>query len=365
MSTERVGVAAAFELRFLRAHPKSDFFQILLDESSKGPLTDSRRARDTHAPFAHRNAKIFEASAHHIVPATAAREFQRVFATLKRIRLLHVDYLSAPAPELEEFYPVRVWKKPYLGTEKSIDEINAKRGIEYRRLFDVRKNSGEIVMWGEANSGILRCQPDSGYVFNMNITNSGGYKVVKRMRLMPKREVDFEPSIYDSQTGLAIAEYVSPETSRMRYEQNSSSFSYTIEPEDIHVYFRENKDKQDGATSLSISFYDPSWNVIDPRRFNETNWGGLFQAGFLKGEIGPKEVVYDMAYPLPLFNGQTKYTDSKGEKASVKFATSWFSKYGYRNTGYFVFDFAIYKEAHWEMLIHFAKGMPQLGEIKD
>ena len=148
--------------------------------------------------------------------------------------MMHND--GSPAPELEEFYPVRVWKKPYLGTEKSIDEINAKRGIEYRRLFDVRKNSGEIVMWGEANSGILRCQPDSGYVFNMNITNSGGYKVVKRMRLMPKREVDFEPSIYDSQTGLAIAEYVSPETSRMRYEQNSSSFSYTIEPEDIHVY---------------------------------------------------------------------------------------------------------------------------------
>lgn len=277
--------------------------------------------------------------------------------------MMHND--GSPAPELEEFYPVRVWKKPYLGTEKSIDEINAKRGIEYRRLFDVRKNSGEIVMWGEANSGILRCQPDSGYVFNMNISNSGGYKVVKRMRLMPKREVDFEPSIYDSQTGLAIVEYVSPETSRMRYEQNSSSFSYTIEPEDIHVYFRENKDKQDGATSLSISFYDPSWNVIDPRRFNETNWGGLFQAGFLKGKIGPKEVVYDMAYPLPLFNGQTKYTDSKGEKASVKFAASWFTKYGYRNTGYFVFDFAIYKEAHWEMLIHFAKGMPQLGEIKD
>ena len=156
--------------------------------------------------------------------------------------MMHND--GSPAPELEEFYPVRVWKKPYLGTEKSIDEINAKRGIEYRRLFDVRKNSGEIVMWGEANSGILRCQPDSGYVFNMNISNSGGYKVVKRMRLMPKREVDFEPSIYDSQTGLAIAEYVSPETSRMRYEQNSSSFSYTIEPEDIHVYFRENKDKQ-------------------------------------------------------------------------------------------------------------------------
>lgn len=101
-------------------------------------------------------------------------------------------------------------------------------------------------------------------------------------------------------------------------------------------------------------------------RFNETNWGGLFQAGFLKGEIGPKEVVYDMAYPLPLFNGQTKYTDSKGEKASVKFATSWFSKYGLRNTLVILcLTLLSIKKLHWEMLIHFAKGMPQLGEIKD
>lgn len=128
--------------------------------------------------------------------------------------MMHND--GSPGARIGRVLSRACMEKPYLGTEKSIDEINAKRGIEYRRLFDVRKNSGEIVMWGEANSGILRCQPDSGYVFNMNITNSGGYKVVKRMRLMPKREVDFEPSIYDSQTGLAIAEYVSPETSRMQ-----------------------------------------------------------------------------------------------------------------------------------------------------
>ena len=283
--------------------------------------------------------------------------------TFEIVDMMHND--GTPAPELEEFYPVRVWQKPYLGTEKTIEEINAKRGIEYRRLFDVRKHSGEIIMWGEANSGILRCQPDSGYVFNMEITNSGGHKTVKKMRLMPKREMDYEPSIYDSETELAIAEYVSPETSRMRYQSSGSSFHYSIEPEDIHIYFRENKDKQDGATSLTISFYDPSWNVIDPRCFNETNWKGLFQAGFLKGQVGPEVVTYDMAYPLPLFAEKTQYTDSKGEKASVKFAASWLSKSGYRQTGFFVFDFAIYKEAHWEMLIHFPKGMPQLGEVRD
>ena len=56
-------------------------------------------------------------------------------------------------------------EKAISGDGETIEEINAKRGTEYRRLFDVIKHSGEIVMWGEANSGILRCQPDSGYIF--------------------------------------------------------------------------------------------------------------------------------------------------------------------------------------------------------
>ena len=77
----------------------------------------------------------------------------------------HVD--GTPAPELMEYYPVKVWKTPYLGSETSIDEINSKRTTEYRRLFDVRKHTGEFIMWAEANSSILRCQPDSGYILSL------------------------------------------------------------------------------------------------------------------------------------------------------------------------------------------------------
>lgn len=58
------------------------------------------------------------------------------------------------------------------------------------------------------------------------------------MRLMPFREVDFEPSIYDPETGLAIAEYVSAESSSMRYEDSGDSFGSVklVEPRDIHIY---------------------------------------------------------------------------------------------------------------------------------
>ena len=117
------------------------------------------------------------------------------------------------------------------------------------------------------------------------------------MRLMPKREVDFEPSIYDSETGLPVSEFVSPSTSLMTYENknSSSSISYIIKPADIHIYFRENKDAGEG-TSLSISFYDPSWNVIDPRCFNETSWNNLFQAGFFEGYKLKKKLY--MIWPI-------------------------------------------------------------------
>lgn len=271
---------------------------------------------------------------------------------------------GTPAPELEEFYPVKVWSKPYLGTETSIEEINAKRTIEYRRLFDIRKHSGEMVIWSEANSSILRCQPDSGYVFDVVVSNSGGYKYARNMRLMPKREVDFEPSIYDSETGLAIAEYVNPSEVYMTNEGG-----WYIAPSEVHIYFRENKDNTDPGSSLKLSFYGPDWKPINPKAFNETHWDELFQAGFLKENgVTDEYVLYDMAYPLPLFKDATKYTDKNGEKAHISLVASYLRPLlgsSYRRTVYMNFDFAIYKEAHWEILFHFAAQKPLLGEIKD
>jgi hypothetical protein len=283
--------------------------------------------------------------------------------TFEMTDIMHVD--GTPAPELEEYYPVRVWKVPYLGTETSLAEINAKRDTEYRRLFDVRKHTGEFVMWAEANSSLLRCQPDSGYVFNLVVSNSGGYKTTKQMRLTPIREVDFEPSIYDSETGLAVAEYVNPDLSYMRYREEDNAYTNMIDEMDIHIYFRENKDDTDPNTTLTISFFDKEWKPIHPKQFNDTDWEHLFQAGFLK-EMTAGYVKYDMAYPLPLFKETSNYTNTAGDRAHVRFAAGYFPRAGsVRRNTYMEIYFAIYKEAHWDMMIHFAEGTPWLGDIDD
>lgn len=57
--------------------------------------------------------------------------------TFEISRIVRAD--GSPAPELTEYFPVKVWKTPYMGTEKSIEEIEAKREIEYRTLFQVKK----------------------------------------------------------------------------------------------------------------------------------------------------------------------------------------------------------------------------------
>lgn len=56
--------------------------------------------------------------------------------TFEISRIVRAD--GSLAPELTEYFPVKVWKTPYMGTEKSIEEIEAKREIEYRTLFRLK-----------------------------------------------------------------------------------------------------------------------------------------------------------------------------------------------------------------------------------
>lgn len=102
----------------------------------------------------------------------------------------HAD--GTPAPELTEYYPVQVWQTPYLGTERSVAEIEAKRTTENRPLLQVRQHSGEIVVRSEARSEFVRVDPDEGYEFDVRAENSGGFKDFAGLRLitLPTRFTD-------------------------------------------------------------------------------------------------------------------------------------------------------------------------------
>ena len=190
--------------------------------------------------------------------------------TFEISRIVRAD--GSPAPELTEYFPVKVWKTPYMGTEKSIEEIEAKREIEYRTLFQVKKHSGEFMMWSNAESSFVQCAPSDGYIFDVLVKNSGGYKTFTDMQLIPVRESDYEPSIYDPETGLVQGQdYVTPNSLTL-FQTESGDYMF---PEDVHIYFRENQDNDDDVKSLTFRFYGPDYTPISPSSFNQTDWANL------------------------------------------------------------------------------------------
>lgn len=267
---------------------------------------------------------------------------------------------GSPAPELTDLFPVRVWKSPYLGTEKTLAEIEAKRTYENRQLFQVREHSGQLVMWENALSSFVKCNPDAGYVFSVRAENSGGYRIYQDMQLIPEREQDYEPNTTDSETGFVTDDYVHPSIVDNVYIEGGTGYFSLLTTDDIQVFFRRNYDNEDKENTLTFRFFRKDYTPLNPASFNVTDWSNLVH-GF-DMEMTDEYVRYKVAYPIPLNTIPTKYTNTAGDKASVKFQWDRIYRGAYRMTATLGFDFAIYKEGHWEIIFVFAGGNPEFRD---
>lgn len=267
---------------------------------------------------------------------------------------------GSPAPELTDLFPVRVWKSPYLGTEKTLAEIEAKRTYENRQLFQVRAHSGEMVMWENALSSFVKCNPDEGYVFSVRAENSGGYRIYENMQLVPEREMDYEPNTTDSETGFVTDDYVHPSVANRIFIEGGTGYFSIMETEDIQVFFRRNYDNTDKEKTLTFRFFKKDYTPLNPANFNVTNWSGLVH-GF-DMEMTDEYVRYKVAYPIPLNTIPTQYTNTTGDMAHVLFRWDRIYRGTYRMTSTLGFDFAIYKEGHWEIIFVFAGGNPEFRD---
>lgn len=256
---------------------------------------------------------------------------------------------GSPAPELTETYPVTVWKGIYNGTEKSIQEIEAKRTIENHPLFEIRPHSGDFIMWAAANSNMIKAQPDSGYVFDVEMSNSGGRRYFQNLRVMPLRERPYEPSNLDPITGQGTSISVNPTSIFMMGERGQPLNTR----DDVQVLFK----KTGKGNSLTFKFIDSLSNPIDPNLFDETDWANLVHGFNMKKD--DKMVRYDVAYPIPLSSYPTRYTIPSGDQAQVVFR---FSRMAFGNVfqkNYMTFNFKIFEKADWELTFWFKRDKPK------
>jgi hypothetical protein len=258
-----------------------------------------------------------------------------------------------PAPELTDIFPVTVWKQAYTGLETSLAEIEAKRTVENHPLLEVKKYSGEIVLWAPARSTFVRAYPDSGYLFDIRVSNNGGAKVFKGIQLMPYREQPFSPSNINVSTGMPTSQGVSPSMIFMSGDSSNRSFSIY----DVDVYIRQVSTGNLGANTLTFRFLDKNDNLINPDKFSATDWQHVVH-GFNMQKTATG-VTYDVAYPIPLAPLSTRYSTSDGNLAAVKFS---YKRIGFGNmevTNYVGLNFAIYDPGNWEIVFKFKYDNPK------
>lgn len=282
-------------------------------------------------------------------PGNSSRPF-----SMQIVNLIRKDD-GEEATELMENFPVKIWTKPYLGDETSLEEIEAKRTIEYRPLFSIREHSGEFMLWASANSSFVSAEPAGGYTFDVEVTNSGGRRYFEDFQLVPQRERPYEPSIYDPMIGIAQDAYVRPLTVT---NVKGATSGFEVTRDDIEIYFNKNQNADiTGAKTLTFRFFDTDYNPINPNLFNLTNWEDLIH-GF-DMELTDEYVRYKVAYPIPLVEMATSFTNNAGDMAHTEISYDRLNVGGFKEVANIEFDFSIYEEGHWEIIMVFTRENPK------
>lgn len=262
---------------------------------------------------------------------------------------------GALSTDLEQQVQTLVWKQSYNGEERSLAEIEAKRTTEMHPVWEIRQNSGEFILWAGAGNNLIQ-QPDSGYLFDVEASNSGGKNVYKDLALLPFREQPYSPYEYEPLTGKQRANYPNPSDSSVYKLIYNNPGIQNVTDDDMNLPLRGDSvrvlfHKKGDGNSLTFKFMDKDSLPIDPAKFNRTPWDTLVH-GF--NRVSTKtEVRYEVAYPIPLVRYKTRYTNGDGSQAYVKFIWDRIGFGNFRETCSFDLNFNIYRKGDWEIIFFF------------
>ncbi|MCH5597286.1 DUF5007 domain-containing protein [Niabella ginsengisoli] len=257
------------------------------------------------------------------------------------------------ANELTEAFPVKVWKKAYDGSESSLAEIEAKRVTEYHPILEMSPHTGNITFWSSGRSEFILPQPDSGYLFDVELSNSGGRRFYRNLKVKPLRESPTIPSNLDIYTGQPVRENFG--ISVIANVVGAKDDRRFLGSGDVDVYIR--KVEPSVGNTITFRFLDTLFNPLNPSIFSETDWENLVH-GFNMQKTATY-VKYDVAYPIPLANIPTKYTTTDGATAAVRFKYSRIGFGGARINSQFGLNFGIFEPGDWEIIFAFKTDVPK------
>lgn len=241
-----------------------------------------------------------------------------------------------PVPELLKLFPVRIWTKPYTGLEKSLDEIYAKTDTIMRPIWEIGKHSGAFTMWDVAGSDLIKTEPDSCYLFDVEVSNNGGRRYFRNLKLKPQVEMASEIS-----TGFSVN--ILGDSTR----QNINDIKYWV-------------NRKGDGNSITFKFLDPKLKPIKLSKFNDMDtedWKKIIHGFNMRFAADSSSVTYDVAYPIPLV--PTLNTDyNQGTLASSNFAYSRTAFGGSRESSILSLKYRIFQQGDWEIVVYFPTEAP-------
>lgn len=277
-----------------------------------------------------------------------------------------------PYTDLFQVKPVYEWISRYDGTEKNLEEIEAKRKIVDRPLFEV-DSTGTFILWNSSTNELIEPRSKDSVdlvqnirYFDLKISNSGGSTIVKDFMILPWRVQDYEPysdrNPYDDE--------IAPDPKDPKNPNKKSyiwpSYIANVNGESSNLPLRTNDDFKDlvvyirrftggNGNNLRFVFLDKDGKTINPENFNETKWNELVHGFNMKKTAD--YVQYDVAYPIPLTSYPTKYTNGNSAKLDFSYSRKGFG--GGLITASFGLNFRIFTKGDWEIVFHFQRENPR------
>jgi hypothetical protein len=232
--------------------------------------------------------------------------------------------------------PVLIWKEAYTGLETSLEEIDAKREIVNRPLWEIGLHSGSFSMWNVASSDFIRTEPDSCYVFDVEVSNSGGKRYFRDFKLKPQKE--------------------DPSTAYFNLMPNVVGDSTRQAIFDSEFWLNRVGD----GNSITFKFLDPKLQPIKLSKFNgmtKEDWKYLVHGFNPRFAADSTSVTYDVAYPIPLVPTMTtRY--NMGSVATSTFRYNRIAFGGDRITATLNLAYTIHQKGDWEIIVYFPTEAP-------
>lgn len=281
-------------------------------------------------------------------------------------------------PVTDLFTPIETyqWIAEYDGKETSLEEIQAKRQRVTRPAFEVDSN-GRFILWAEATAEQIAPRPADTVLrtqdirfFDLKVSNSGGERLIKDFQVIPWLERPYYPDTdINPYTGGPAPDPQRPrDTTRQDYiipnyitnvvgQNTELPLVNNSEKKDIIVYIRPFTGGN--GHNLRFRFMGSDGEYLNPALFNETKWDELVHGFNRKNE--EDYVQYDVAYPIPLTNIRTDYSDGGGT-AQIEFAYARMGFGGVVTLASFGLNFNIFKPGDWEIVFHFQNENPKFED---